>query len=100
MSDSEVEDGLPFVINEWIGKGRKVPEANSFPLGLANYFSAVTEVPENIKNKYYPNVHLTVKELRVLFIGQLGGKRRNFALPLPRHHTTPGDATTSHYDDI
>ena len=53
-SDSEIEDGL--VIDEWKGRGQKVSEA----LGLANYFSTLMQVPENIKNKYYLNVHSLV----------------------------------------
>ena len=32
------------------------------PMGLANYFTAVKEVPENIKSKYYAHTHLNVKD--------------------------------------
>lgn len=85
LSDSEIEDGLQFVIDEWIGKGQKVPDANSFPLGLANYFSTLTQVPENIKNKYYPNVHLTVEEFL----------KRQFPKPT---HALPGILTEKCYN--
>ena len=63
MADSDIEDVIPtpFIQENWIGKGQKVPMPGKMPMGLANYFTTVKEVPENIKNIYYADIHLNVK---------------------------------------
>ena len=58
MANSEVEDIIPapFIPENWIGQ--KVPTPGKMPMGLAlaNYFTTVKEVPEDIKNKYYADI--------------------------------------------
>lgn len=78
MADSDVEDIIPapFIQENWIGKGQKVPTPGEMPMGLANYFTTVKEVPENIKNKYYADIHLNVEEFLKIKL-----PARTYALP-------------------
>ena len=78
MADSEVEDviPIPFIRDNWIGKGRKVPTPGDTPIGLANYFTTVKEVPENVKNIYYADIHLNVEDFLKIKL-----PARTYALP-------------------
>jgi hypothetical protein len=54
--DSDIEDNSPpFIPEEWIGSGRKLPQAKEIPLGLIHYFSALKDIPSTVKKVEYPN---------------------------------------------
>ncbi|KAH9961681.1 hypothetical protein BGW80DRAFT_1255788 [Lactifluus volemus] len=75
-SDIEDNDPTPFVLEEWIGKGRQLPNAIDTPSGLEEHFSMLREVPDDIKHKCYPNTDLSIES----FIKyQL--PKRTYALP-------------------
>jgi hypothetical protein len=63
MEGSDIEDvhPTPFLQEDWIGKGRKVPAANDTPKGLAEYFATVKEVPNVIRKKYYAESNLNIE---------------------------------------
>ena len=55
--------GDTFNHEEWIGVGRMLPEnPNLIPMGLANFFAMLLEVPSHVKTAYYPPPSLDVSQ--------------------------------------
>jgi len=73
MEDSDFEgpNTTPFIAAEWIGAGKKVPAPNDMPDGLANYLGAIKAVPEDVKEKHYPQNHITVEDFRQIKLPKL-----------------------------
>jgi hypothetical protein len=52
MIDSDDEQSTTvFVLEDWIGKNRRVPMPDVMPDGLADYFASLKEVPDDINSK-------------------------------------------------
>ena len=82
MSTSSSEDidspsGEDFRQNEWIGVGRILPiRPNDIPIGLANFFAMLLDVPATVKTTHYPSTGLNID--------------RFLAFPLPKEtHSLP-----------
>jgi hypothetical protein len=83
MLDSDDEPMLAsFISKEWIGKNRLVPKPEDIPDDLANYFVAIKEVPDDVKERYYPGKHETVHEFLQILL-----PRGTYTLPTTHLNT-------------